>query len=50
VRASTPGAPWQQQLRPLQSEIEHVSKAASEFIGTGGCCQTHILYYMFEET
>ncbi|XP_023712428.1 MICOS complex subunit Mic60 isoform X2 [Cryptotermes secundus] len=29
VRASTPGVPWQQQLRPLKSEIENVSKAAN---------------------
>lgn len=29
VRASKPGVPWLQQLRPLKSEIENVSKAAN---------------------
>lgn len=50
VRANTPGVPWQQQLRPLKSEIENVSKAASEFIGTDDRCQTCLLYYVFGET
>lgn len=49
VRASTPGVPWQQQLRPLKSEIENVSKAASKCIGTGSCCQICLLFYIFGE-
>lgn len=32
LKTSTPGVPWQQQLRPLRLEIENVDKAAGEFI------------------
>ncbi|XP_069695469.1 MICOS complex subunit Mic60 [Periplaneta americana] len=30
LKTSTPGVPWQKQLRPLKGEIENVTKAASE--------------------
>jgi len=31
LKMSTPGVPWQQQLKPLRLEIENVGKVAGEF-------------------